>query len=416
MTGQGSLVIERLRELPGGPELLDVARERGGVELVGGAVRDILLGRVPRELDTLVRSDVQAVVDALVERLDGEATVHERFGTALISSPVAQIDLVRARVESYPAPGALPEVRAGTLDEDLARRDFTVNAIAVALDGARAGEMRSAANALEDLQARRLRVLHERSFIDDPTRLLRLARYVARLGFEIEPGTRELVARAIETGALATVSGGRIGAELRLALAEVEPVAAIEKMSRLGLLSALHTGLRFDGEEVEQALVLLPADGRPDLLVLASLARDLVERSGDSPGGPAYALLSDWQFPAQDRDRALAAAAASGPLSRELSRTPAPSRVRALARRTPLEGVALAGARGGPDCARAAVEWLTRTRHVGLAITGEDLLKAGVPHGPEIGLRLNAALALLLDGKLDGTPETQLQAALRAEM
>ena len=417
MSFDGSLVIERLRELPGGPELLAVAREHGGVELVGGAVRDILLGRVPRELDTLVERDVQTVVDALVERLNGEATVHERFGTALISSSVAQIDLVRARAESYSAPGALPDVRPGTLEQDLARRDFTVNAIAVALDGANAGQMRAAPRALEDLERRRLRVLHERSFIDDPTRLLRLARYAARLDFEIEQHTAELAAQALAIDALSTVSRARIGAELRLALAEAEPLAAVEEMSRLGLLKALDTELSIDGSLVRRAMRLLPADdGRPDLVVLASLMLDLVGHTGSDPGGPAYALLSDWQFSAQDRERVLGAALTSRRLAGELSCALPASRLHTLVSRAPLEGVALAGALGASDCERAAKRWLEETRKVALAITGEDLLAAGVPQGPEIGLRLNVALAMRLDGEVDDMHERQLQAALEAQV
>jgi len=417
MSFDGSLVIERLRELPGGSELLAVAREHGGVELVGGAVRDILLGLVPRELDTLVERDVQAVVDALVERLGGEATVHERFGTALISSSVAQIDLVRARAESYSAPGALPDVRPGTLEQDLARRDFTVNAIAVALDGANAGQMRAAPRALEDLERRRLRVLHERSFIDDPTRLLRLARYAARLDFEIEQHTAELAAQALAIDALSTVSRARIGAELRLALAEAEPLAAVEEMSRLGLLKALDPELSIDGSLVRRAMRLVPADdGRPDVLVLASLMLDLVGHTGSDPGGPAYALLSDWQFSAQDRERVLGAALTSRRLAAELSCALPASRLHGLASRAPLEGVALAGALGGSDCERAAKRWLEETRKVALAITGEDLLAAGVPQGPEIGLRLNAALAMRLDGEVDDMHERQLQAALEAQV
>ena len=417
MSFDGSLVIERLRELPGGSELLAVAREHGGMELVGGAVRDILLGLVPRELDTLVERDVQTVVDALVERLNGEATVHERFGTALISSPVAQIDLVRARAESYSAPGALPDVRPGTLEQDLARRDFTVNAIAVALDGANAGQTRAAPRALEDLERRRLRVLHERSFIDDPTRLLRLARYAARLDFEIEQHTAELAAQALAIDALSTVSRARIGAELRLALAEAEPLAAVEEMSRLGLLKALDPELSIDGSLVRRAMRLVPADdGRPDLLVLASLMLDLVGHTGSDRGGPAYALLSDWQFSAQDRERVLGAALTSRRLAAELSCALPASRLHTLASRAPLEGVALAGALGGSDCERAAKRWLEETRKVALAITGEDLLAAGVPQGPEIGLRLNAALAMRLDGEVDDMHERQLQAALEAQV
>ena len=427
MSFDGSLVIERLRELPGGSELLAVAREHGDVELVGGAVRDILLGRTPRELDVVVGADATAFAAALARRLQtlsgqdpGERLqthLHDRFRTALVRWDNGEVDIATRRKESYAAPGALPEVREGTLEQDLARRDFTVNAIAVALDGANAGQMRAAPRALEDLERRRLRVLHERSFIDDPTRLLRLTRYAARLDFQIEPRTEELAAQALAVGALSTVSGARIGAELRLALAEAEPLAAIEEMSRLGLLKALDPELSIDGSLVRRAMRLLPADdGRPDLLVLASLMLDLVGHAGSDPGGPAYALLSDWQFSAQDRERVLGAALTSRWLAGELSCALPASRLHTLASRAPLEGVALAGALGGSDCERVAKRWLEETRKVALAITGEDLLAAGVPQGPEIGLRLNVALAMRLDGEVDDMHERQLRAALEAQV
>src|SRR5262249_35693987 len=162
--------------LPGGSCLLELAAGRDDVELIGGATRDLLLGRSPRELDVVVDGDAARFAAELAARLpkapheeadpSREATVHERFGTALVRFQGGRIDLAARRSESYPAPGALPEVRAGTPEEDLARRDFTVNAIAVALGGPRAGIVRATPHALEDLACERLRVLHERSFLD----------------------------------------------------------------------------------------------------------------------------------------------------------------------------------------------------------------------------------------------------------
>jgi tRNA nucleotidyltransferase (CCA-adding enzyme) len=210
----GAAVLERLRALPGGRELLAVAAEHGGgVELVGGAVRDIVLGSRPRELDVIVDSGVERLAAALAARLGGEATLHERFGTAVVRGGLASVDLATIRAESYPTPGALPEVRRGSPEEDLERRDFTVNAIAVALSGASPGGVRAVTGALDDLAARRLRVLHDGSFLDDPTRILRLARYATRLRFEVEPRTAALAADALAAGALKTVSGPRLGVE-----------------------------------------------------------------------------------------------------------------------------------------------------------------------------------------------------------
>src|SRR6516164_1749830 len=161
LRASGQALLARLRELPGGSCLLELAAGRDDVELIGGATRDLLLSRSPRELDVVVDGDAASFAAELAAKLPGpgeeeaerslQTTVHERFGTALVSFQSGRIDVAARRSESYPAPGALPEVRAGTPDEDLARRDFTINAIAVALGGPRAGGVRAAPHALEDL-------------------------------------------------------------------------------------------------------------------------------------------------------------------------------------------------------------------------------------------------------------------------
>src|SRR5829696_5848037 len=216
-----------MREAPG---------SEPGVHVVGGAVRDALMRRVPRELDFVVEGDAAAVARRAARALGGEALFHDRFGTATVRSPRAVFDVVSARSETYERPGALPHVRVGaTIDEDLARRDFSVNAIALRLaDGA----LREWEGAQADLAAGRLRVLHERSFDDDPTRLLRLARYAARLGFVAEERTDALAAAAVAGGAVETVTGSRLGAELRLLLGEPQPPALLE-LERHGLGAAV---------------------------------------------------------------------------------------------------------------------------------------------------------------------------------
>jgi len=419
--GAPEIVLEQLRGLPGGEALLELAAGREDIELVGGAVRDLLLGHTPRELDVVVADDAIGFAGELARRVGSlagenpderfESTFHERFRTALVWWDGGQIDVATRRAEAYPTPGALPEVRAGTLEQDLLRRDFTVNAIAVTLDGEHAGEVHAAPGALEDLRAGRLRVLHDASFVDDPTRLLRLARYRARLGFEVEDHTAELVRTAIAAGALETVSGARIGAELKLALAEADAVASLAALSELGVLDALHPRLRFEQPVVRAALALLPEDGRPEVALLASLLLPLALRAGKDQRAEIVALLDRWDFPAGDRDRVAAAAAAVPRLIEELSGAERPSVLRSAALGVPPEGVALAGALG---CEEPARRWLEQTRHVHLQITGDDLLAAGVPEGPEIGRRLEAALKLRLDGELADGRDAELTASLQA--
>jgi tRNA nucleotidyltransferase (CCA-adding enzyme) len=441
-------LLEKLRSHPGGESLLAVAP--AGSFLVGGAVRDLLLGRAPRELDVVLAGvdsaarppaagEVAQLAGQLASRLRTFAGVevagpseHERFGTAIVEWEGGRIDIASARRERYRMPGALPEVQPAPLEDDLLRRDFTINAIAVALEGPDRGGLRAAPQALDDLRAGLLRVLHERSFLEDPTRLWRLARYRARLGFSVELHTAELAASALAGSALGTVSGARIGAELRLALSEPDPSAALVELDELGALCALHPRLRFEPALARNALELLPADGegRPDLLVLAALVLPLAPDAGlraaggerlrrhlrpvaDDPRAEIVALLDRLEFPAADRDRVAAAAVAVPRMVGALPTAVRPSELCAAVRHVPAEGVALAGAVDAMAVAPAQ-RWLRELRHVSLRIGGEDLLAAGVPEGPEVGRRLEATLRMRLDGELPDEREAQLLAALRA--
>ncbi|TMK38407.1 MAG: CCA tRNA nucleotidyltransferase [Actinobacteria bacterium] len=400
-------VLDRLGADPAGKALLRLAGDRGDVHVVGGYVRDALLDRPAREIDVLVEGDALTLAQALAAELGASVERHERFGTALVRSGAGQLDLATARRERYPQPGALPEVSLGaSVPEDLRRRDFTVNAIAVQVGGAEAGRVRGAEHALDDLQAGVLRVLHDASFSDDPTRLLRLARYARRLGFAPEAHTLELARAAIDDDALARVSGPRQGAELRLALTEPDAVATLQSLAGLGLLAALHPGLRCDEALARRALALLPEEGRPELVVLSACA------TGFSEAATLIAWLDALEFPARDRHTVCAAALGAGPLAARLATAGSASELYAVASGRTIEQVALAGALD-PAAATAARRWLSELRHVTLEIDGDDLIEAGIPAGPEIGRRLREALAAKLDGAADGR-EGELRAALDA--
>jgi tRNA nucleotidyltransferase (CCA-adding enzyme) len=424
---QGAGVLEKLRTLPGGAELLELAREREDIALVGGAVRDLLSGRSPRELDVVLGGDGSAFARELAAALAAEgaaeppsASVYERFGTASVEWGGARVDIAERRAERYRAPGALPEVRAGSVDEDLRRRDFTVNAICVSLGGPQRGEVQAARRALEDLAAGQLRVLHEQSFIDDPTRLLRLARYRARLGFEVEQRTAVLAEAALRAGALETVSGARIGAELRLGLGEADPLGALAAMEELGVLTALDDSLAFDPALARTALELLPGEGRADVVVMASLLLAIPSAPEGQPRRRVVELLDRLEFTAGVRERITSTALLAPVLATEMQRSvQAPESARAGLLAHTLETVALAGALGESGSREAtaglAREWLQSWRHVRLSITGEDLLAAGIPEGPEIGRRLELALRRKLQGELPDDRAAELRAALEAE-
>jgi tRNA nucleotidyltransferase (CCA-adding enzyme) len=416
---EGPARIARLRELPGGAELIELAASDGELALVGGAVRDLLLGREPRELDVVVVGDVLAVAESLAALLGARASVNDRFGTASVQSGAARIDLTIRRAESYAAPGALPEVRPGDRDEDLRRRDFTVNAISMTLSGSGAGELHAQPGALEDLRAGILRVLHENSFVEDPTRLLRLARYAVRLGLRVERHTAELARKALAAHAIDTLSGARIGAELRLALAEPDPPAVFARLERTGVLRAVHPRMRCEEPLVRRALALLPDDGEPDVLVLASLLVALALRAAGDPDAEIAALLDRLEFSRGRRDRVARSAVAVPRLTGQLRDADSDSRLHAIVHEVPVEGVALAaalgeteGGAGGAAVAAAAKRWLAEVRHVRLQITGDDLIAAGIPAGPEIGRRLLLTLHRRLDGELANGRDAELRAAI----
>jgi len=376
--------LDALRALPCGARAMAAFRPGDGVHVVGGAVRDLLLERAPREIDLVVEGDV----DAAAARLEGTVTAHGRFGTATVqTADGCRFDLVRARRETYLRPGALPEVEPAGLDDDLRRRDVTVNAIALGLDGA----LTAVPGALDDLEAGVLRVLHDRSFVDDPTRLWRVARYAARLGFTVEPRTRALAAAADPS----TVSGDRLGTELRLALREPDPPAALRAARTLNP-RLLPAGFDPDPPRLADALALLPAGaGRRDLVTLAAATAGMDTRA-------LLGWLDDMGFTAEDRDLVAAASRFSTGAPLREARTAA--EIGRAARGAPLEAVALVG---GENARR----WIDDLRHVRLDITGADLLAAGVPQGPEVGERLRRALDRKLDGEVAGRA-AELAAAL----
>ena len=363
---------ERARALPG-LELLAGVR---GVFLVGGAVRDLLRAQAPEDLDLAVEGELGPVL----ARLGEPAARHERFGTATVIVGGRRIDLARTRAESYPRPGALPEVRPAGIGEDLRRRDFTVNTLALDLAS---GELRSVPGAEEDLAAGRLRVLHPRSFADDPTRLLRMARYAGRLGFRVEEETGARASAAVCGGALGTVSGPRIGTEVGL-LAR-EPVAAWAALRELGADEAIAPGFGLrDPDLAARALGRLGPDDHPDRVVLALLFAGVED---------PHALARRLGLPAPEPVVAV----------RGRSRTEV-----ADALRSP-EQAAIAAALGGEE---EAGWWLEEGRRLALEITGDDLRAAGVAPGPEMGRALRAVLAAKRDGEVSGRP-AELALALR---
>jgi tRNA nucleotidyltransferase (CCA-adding enzyme) len=372
--------------------------------LVGGWVRDLLRGELPdRGPDLVVEGDAPLVARALADRLGGEVREYERFRTAIVRIGDVEVDLVTSRKESYDAPGALPRVEAAPLREDLARRDFTVNAMAIGLKGDDLGHLYDPHGGLSDLHAGLLRVLHDQSFRDDPTRLLRGVRFEARLGFSFDPDTEVLAREAVATEALATVSSDRTGRELVKILEETEAPAAVKRLKELEIHTALHPTLDPDPEQVASAALGAVTLGANR--VTSELAAMVVENPQELDLWVAALPLE-----ARDRDAVARAARVAPRLCTALrEREHTPSELRELLGSEPPEALALALALGAP--ADPVIRWATSLSAVGLEIGGDDLLEAGVPQGPAIGRALEETLMRKLDGLVDGRDE-ELETAL----
>ncbi len=359
---------------------------------VGGVVRDAALG-LPAgdEADLVVEGDATALAGDLARGLGARAAVHERFGTASIELPHGgRIDLAGARRERYPAPGALPVVEPGTLAEDLARRDFTVNAIALRLAGAGAGELVDPLGGMADLDARLLRALRPDAFTEDPSRIVRAARYAARLGFALAPETEIALRRAAPA---LDPGSARVGEELRRLLEEPDPAAAAALLRAWGVPWIADAPL---AERLDKLAAALERPGAPALPGWPLRMGALV-----APDRLGEVALPGW---AVALAREVAAGADLAVRSGRLSR---PSEIDALARTVPPATAVGAVAAGGEPVAR----WWEHWRDVQPAVRGADLVAAGVRPGPAVGRALAAVRAALLDGEVGGRLE-QLALAL----
>ena len=370
-----------------------IASERGArLYLVGGAVRDVLLGGSPADLDVVADGDFTGLADALASGLGGRVTARSRFDTAKLAVDDLTLDLARARTESYARPGALPDVSPGTMSQDLARRDFSVNAMAASLTEGDWGSLFDPHGGAADLRAGLIRILHPGSFVDDATRILRAVRYAGRLGFEIEPGTRRLLER--DLGRLDTISGDRLRRELALLLAEDRWPDCLRRARNAGVLSAIHPALALE----DASLDVLDAHTTVPEAVRLAATLSLAPPDQIAAAAARLNVAGEW------------AAVATGvaDLAGIVDRLEAPqirrSRVHALLRGVEpaaIEGIALTCS--SPRAAERLRLFLDELRHVRPILGGHDLLAMGAPQGPRVGELLNA----LLDARLDGLVATR---------
>ena len=366
------------------------ARLRMPLYLVGGTVRDILLSAPVLDLDFTVVGDGPDAVDRLAQRLDGRVLARSQFGTMKVDVGGTVVDLALARTESYSRPGTLPEVTPGGIEDDLGRRDFSINAMAVSL-GDRFGEVTDPFGGRSDLDARLVRVLHPRSFVDDATRILRAARYAARLGFELEAETADLFQRGLPY--IETISGDRVRNELERCFTERDAGRALLMAQELGVLRAVHPGLALT--EQAGSAVSDPAfdTSSPRPVVLLAL---LAYTASDVQGVCRRLNLSG------KRAEAVGSMPCVRAVCGELGRKSIPpSRIVDILK--PLDDAAIEAcmlAMGGGVAGDRMRRYLTELRHVKPSLNGGDLISLGVPEGPRLGKMLAELRRARLDGLL----------------
>jgi tRNA nucleotidyltransferase (CCA-adding enzyme) len=379
-----------------------------GVYLVGGAVRDILLGEAGFDVDIAVEGDAIALARSLARQLGGRVRAHEKFGTAVVVYGDEQhVDVVTARTEFYDAPAALPTVEHASIRDDLFRRDFTINAMAASLKGADFGRLVDPFNGRRDLVAGRIRVLHKLSFIDDPTRIFRAVRYENRYGFRMDEHTARLARGCIEMGLVGDLSSTRLLDELEALLSEGAVEHSVHRLADLGAAAAIHPQLAADEEAVrliERGRELAAQYGL-DVPVwrigIEALARRL---SSDE----AYDWLERLKMRRRDAEQ-IAHAVTVGPRLAERLREAdlSPSEVVALAEPyapdTPLFALAM-------EDLPALHRYFADLRAIRLEVTGADLAELGLGESPRVGEVLAELRRRKLNGELDGR-ESELAAA-----
>jgi tRNA nucleotidyltransferase (CCA-adding enzyme) len=379
-----------------------------GVYLVGGTVRDILLGEPGFDVDVAVEGDAIAFARTLAAELGGRATAHAKFGTAVVSFGDGEhVDVVTTRTEFYDAPAALPTVEHATIREDLARRDFTINAMAASLKGGDFGRLVDPFGGRRDLDTGSIRVLHNLSFIDDPTRIFRAIRYENRYGLRMDGHTERLAHGCVEMGLVGDLSSERLRNELIDLLGEAQVRHSILRIAELGADRAIHQHLAADEEAVRLAgrLRELSAGYALDIpawrLGLTALARRMAPDE-------IFTWLEKLRVRRADAD-AIASAVTVGPrlVDRLRANGVAASDVVALvepyAPDAPLLALALSDL-------LPLRRYFDELRFVRLEIGGADLMGLGLRESPRVGEVLAELRRRKLDGELDGR-ESELAAA-----
>lgn len=358
--------------------------------LVGGVVRDLFLNRPNFDLDLVVEGDAIKLAQRLAEIIQGKITTHPRFNTAKLQWDKWSVDLATARSETYERPGALPKVEPGLLVNDLFRRDFTINTMAVELVPSRYGQVIDLYDGRNDLKNKLLRILHENSFVDDATRIWRGLRYEQRLDFQLEPDTLLLLRRDISM--LDTISGDRIRHELELILKEELPEKVLSRADELGVLTKLHPSLKSNGWLIEKFSQARFLNFSLPVLYMALLVYRLTNEETEQ----LISYLRLRKALSQTlRDMNSLKARLESLADPEL---PPSSTYKLLHDYSQAAIMANSLATDSPAVRRHIQTYLSKLRYIKPALTGNDLQKLGIPPGP----RMKEILQKIHEARLDG--------------
>lgn len=374
--------------------------------LVGGFVRDLLLQKPVNDLDIVIEGSAIQLGDELVKKYGGKLTAHQKFGTAvwflpdsLVSEGLSSdaLDLITARSETYERAGALPTIKTSTIEDDICRRDFTINSMVIRLDGEHFGELIDLLDGQSDLAQGLIRTLHPRSFIDDPTRIFRAVRYEQRYGFTIEPDTLTLInQQSFEV--LAKLSGERIRHEFDLIFEEKNTTSMLFRLKELGILNIFNLP-EFNEEYTNLLNVEPPSEF--DLFVDRALLGYLLWLM-DASKDLIHILSKRFDFTLELTADSLSAIQ----LKKDLPsfQDAKPSAWTFHLERFPLLSIY---ALWLTTKEFALSEFLVKWQHVKPNITGDDLKARGIPTGPRYKEILSKLRAAWLDGEVKNEKEEQ---------
>ena len=363
--------------------------------LVGGTVRDLLLKRSSLDLDLALEGNAIKFARLLTTGTGEKLTIHQQFGTATFHQGEYTIDIVTARCETYAHPGALPTVKPAKIKDDLSRRDFSVNAMAIDLSPDTFGNLLDFHGGASDVEKKLIRILHKKSFIDDATRIFRAIRFEQRLDFSIEAGTERLLRKNIAT--LNTISGDRLRSEFELLLKEELPEKALARADGLGVLRQIDRSLKSNKwldsmfAEARDRHISSPS------LYFALLSYD-VGRDNAEAISERLNLSGDW------KRIVLGVAKINNDIHKLADPAISPSTVYRFLKRYPVEAVSACFLSNESQIVRSQIErYLKELQYVQIRLNGNELKVMGVETGPRLGRILKA----LQDAKLDGLVHTR---------